>query len=164
MPPSARPSTSCSWKSGAQEGCPVNGETVSSSPSTKARDLAANAAAIATLTDWDFADDAVLFAYCSVNWSSPFSYSTRHPGQWDCTRLGLNQRFKMSARGYLPPQLPSTVTTSTPRKGSLTSKAMWTHVAVLLQISAAVSAWQHLQWGDSTGCGAIGDSVYHPSF
>ena len=44
-PPSARPSTSCSWKSGEQEGCPVNGETVSSSPSTKVKGFAANAAA-----------------------------------------------------------------------------------------------------------------------
>ena len=69
----------------------------------------------------------------------------------------------MSTRRYRLPQLPSTVTTSIPRKGSLTSEVMWTLLVTHLQISTAVSARQHLQWSNFTGCRAIDDSVYHPS-
>ena len=84
-------------------------------------------------------------------------------GQEECTRHGLRQRFRMLARGHRPLQSPSTVTTLIPRKGSLTSEVMWFHLATHLQIYAIISAWQHLQWGDSTGCGATSDFVYHPS-
>ena len=70
-----------------------------------------------TFADMDYADDAVLFVDCPANSSSPFNYSTKQPGQWECTLPGLRQRFRMSARGHCLMQLPSMVTALTPRKG-----------------------------------------------
>ena len=59
-------------------------------------------------TDLDYANDEVL----SLRWLpcqlvTPFKYSTKQPGQWECTHPGPRQRFKMSARGHRPPQSPT---------------------------------------------------------